>query len=101
MNNKPLRILFDTSLYVSRLAGKGHIVSIGYHPTSNKFALHMASKDSGDEYYKGMDAYQILEVPRDADKKTIKAAYRKGSCCIKNFRCFVGWRQTNQRPSMS
>jgi hypothetical protein len=31
-----------------------------------------------DDYYKGMDAYQILEVPRSADKKGVKAAYRKG-----------------------
>ena len=42
--------------------------------------LHMAgSSDSGNQYYKGMNAYQILEVPRTADKKTIKAAYRKGT----------------------
>ena len=34
---------------------------------------------SVDDYYKGMDAYQILEIPRNADKKTVKSAYRKGS----------------------
>lgn len=34
---------------------------------------------SVDDYYKGMDAYQILEVPRSADKKGVKAAYRKGN----------------------
>ncbi len=28
-------------------------------------------------YYKGMDAYQILEVPRSASKAEIKSAYKK------------------------
>ena len=40
----------------------------------NSFSLKMSSSE---EYYKGLDAYQILEVPRNADKKAIKAAYRK------------------------
>ncbi len=32
---------------------------------------------SDNPYYRGLDAYQILECPRTADKKEIKAAYRK------------------------
>lgn len=41
--------------------------------------LQMSSKDSSDSnpYYRGMDAYQILECQRTADKKEIKSAYRK------------------------
>jgi hypothetical protein len=39
----------------------------------------MASNDQDNPYYKGQDAYQILDVLRSADKKTIKAAYRKGT----------------------
>jgi DnaJ domain len=40
--------------------------------------LCMSSKDSDtNPYYKGQDAYQILEVPRGADKKDIKSSYRK------------------------
>ena len=39
------------------------------------FGLRMASAD---DYYKGLDAYQILDIPRSADKKDIKSAYRKG-----------------------
>ena len=34
-------------------------------------------EDSDNPYYKGMDAYQILECPRGADKKEIKSSYRK------------------------
>ena len=42
-------------------------------------ALCMAKGDNGDSnpFYKGQDAYQILEVPRGADKKEIKKQYRK------------------------
>jgi len=44
-----------------------------------KKSYHLELKMSSvDDYYKGMDAYQILEVPRSADKKGVKAAYRKG-----------------------
>lgn len=40
--------------------------------------LSMSSKDSDtNPFYKGQDAYQILEVPRGADKKEIKSSYRK------------------------
>jgi len=31
-----------------------------------------------EEYYAGMDAYEILGVPRTADMATIKKAYKKG-----------------------
>lgn len=34
-------------------------------------------KTSGDDYYPNMDAYQVLEIPRTADKKEIKAAYKR------------------------
>ena len=39
----------------------------------------LMAKGDGDTnpYYKGQDAYQILEVPRGADKKDIKTSYRK------------------------
>jgi len=37
--------------------------------------IYMSSK--GDDYYAGKDAYQILEIPRSADAKEIKSAYRK------------------------
>jgi hypothetical protein len=47
-------------------------------PRKSCFRLSMASNDPDNPYYKGQDAYQILDVPRSADKKTIKAAYRKG-----------------------
>ena len=43
----------------------------------SKTQLLMSSSDSDNQYYRGMDAYQILECPRSADKKQIKAAYRK------------------------
>ena len=45
-------------------------------PMRQSVALGSSSNDNS--YYQGMDAYQILGVPRNADKKTIKAAYRKG-----------------------
>lgn len=46
---------------------------------TSAMVLRMAAASETDNpYYKGMDAYQILEVPRTADKKEIKAAYRKG-----------------------
>jgi molecular chaperone DnaJ len=39
--------------------------------------LAMSSKVDDNPYYKGLDAYQILNVPRSSDKATIKQAYRK------------------------
>lgn len=40
--------------------------------------LSMAKGDGdSNPYYKGQDAYQILEVARGADKKDIKSSYRK------------------------
>lgn len=48
------------------------------HHRQRVIELFMSSKDSdSNPYYKGQDAYQILEVPRGADKKDIKSAYRK------------------------
>lgn len=44
---------------------------------SRGLALHMSTSDSTNSFYKGMDAYQILEVPRGSDKKAVKSAYRK------------------------
>ena len=38
-------------------------------------ALLMSSSDN--PFYNGMDAYQILEIQRGADKKEVKSAYRK------------------------
>lgn len=40
------------------------------------FALRMAGADEN-PFYKGLDAYQILEIPRTSTKKDIKTAYRK------------------------
>jgi molecular chaperone DnaJ len=37
----------------------------------------MASGGGDNPFYKGMDAYQILEIPKSADKKQVKSAYRK------------------------
>lgn len=45
----------------------------------NNFRLFMAQQV---DPYEGMDAYQILGVSRDADAKTIKAAFRKGMLCF-------------------
>ena len=42
-------------------------------------SVALGSSSNDNSYYQGMDAYQILGVPRNADKKTIKAAYRKGT----------------------
>lgn len=33
--------------------------------------------DDSNPYYSGLDAYQILEISRDADAKTVKQAFRK------------------------
>jgi len=41
----------------------------------SNFRLFMAQQV---DPYEGMDAYQILGISRDADAKTIKAAFRKG-----------------------
>ena len=41
-------------------------------------SLKMSSKsDDSNPYYKGMDAYQVLEIPRSANKNDVKKAYRK------------------------
>lgn len=42
---------------------------------SSRIKLRMSS--IYDEFYKGKDAYGVLEVPRSADQKQIKSAYRK------------------------
>ena len=40
--------------------------------------LYMIKDNNNDNpYYKGLNAYQILQVGRSADKKEIKLAYRK------------------------
>lgn len=44
--------------------------------TSSASALFMAAVGDN-EFYKGQDCYQVLDVPRSADAKTIKSAYRK------------------------
>jgi len=50
-----------------------------YNQLCRKKSSHLELKMSSvDDYYKGMDAYQILEIPRTADKKAVKVAYRKG-----------------------
>jgi molecular chaperone DnaJ len=50
------------------------------NPSKNLYrrctALQMASATENN-YFKGLDSYQILEIPRSADLKEIKAAYRK------------------------
>lgn len=48
-----------------------------YNRIDKQTSLSMSSNDDGNQYYKGLDAYQILEIPRTADKKDIKAAYKK------------------------
>jgi len=35
------------------------------------------NNNNDNPYYKGLNAYQILQVGRSADKKEIKLAYRK------------------------
>ena len=47
-------------------------ISLG--PTSS--ALFMAAVSEND-FYKGKDCYEVLEIPRSADAKEIKSAYRK------------------------
>lgn len=39
--------------------------------------LYMSSASDNNPYYKGMDSYAILEIPKSADKKEIKSAYKK------------------------
>merc|ERR1711871_778329 len=46
-----------------------------YATPSARMKLQMSS--IYDEFYKGKDAYGVLEVPRSADQKQIKSAYRK------------------------
>ena len=73
-SNPPSRIRFisnydgDIITHTQTLKGRRHSIT----------RLRMSSKDSDtNPYYKGQDAYQILEVPRGADKKDIKSSYRK------------------------
>ena len=56
------RVRFSTQLFSSRSQGNGR---------------GGPSVDKDNPYYKGMDAYQILEVPRTATKAEIKKAYKK------------------------
>ena len=42
----------------------------------NSFVLKMVSSEA-EQYYQGKDAYQVLDVDRQADQRTIKSAYRK------------------------
>ena len=39
--------------------------------------LFMSDVSPDNQFYKGQDAYQILEIPRSATKKEVKSAYRK------------------------
>jgi molecular chaperone DnaJ len=48
---------------------------VGRNPSTRDHILQMS--DTGNNYYAGMDAYAILEVPKSATKKEIKSAYRK------------------------
>jgi DnaJ-domain-containing protein 1 len=59
-----------------RLPGNRNILSM-------RLAAAAKSSEQGDKYYKGMDAYQILEVPRTATMKEIKSAYKKGRVIYK------------------
>lgn len=38
-----------------------------------------------EEYYAGMDAYEILGVPRTSDMATIKKAYKKGKRWLQQY----------------
>lgn len=60
-----------------REVNRGNFVS---HHSAHKMLRAMSLKMSAVEsnpFYKGMDAYQILGVPRSATKKEIKSAYKK------------------------
>lgn len=47
-------------------------------PRAPSLRLEMAAGDGdSNPFYKGQDAYQILEIPKNADKKDIKSAYKK------------------------
>ena len=63
-------------IYTKPFCGHSRIpvgrISAQFYKGLTKFSMAV-----GDEYYPGMDAYQILGVSRDADKKQIKAAYKK------------------------
>jgi molecular chaperone DnaJ len=47
-----------------------------FHRSSN-LELLMSTTTTENNYYNGMDAYQTLGVPKNADKSAIKAAFRK------------------------
>lgn len=73
----------QSCVYGNRNTFRMYLVSPRFPPqvsgsVPRRRSLLMSSNDPNNPYYKGMDAYQILGIPRDADKKTIKAAYRKG-----------------------
>ncbi len=44
------------------------------HAKGSRIVLRMSDNNP---YFQGMDAYQILEIPKSSDKKDIKAAYKK------------------------
>jgi len=47
-----------------------------YQTYARTSTILLSSKD-GDQYYGGLDAFQILGVTRGADKQEIKSSYRK------------------------
>lgn len=53
-----------------RRSGKNH------KARQNELLMVKGDSDTN-PFYRGQDAYQILEVPRGADKKVIKSSYRK------------------------
>jgi hypothetical protein len=87
---------FGNRLHTKNLFVQGGS-SFGYDRfTRMPTKLYMSADDN--PYYKGMDAYQILGVSRDADKKTIKAAYRKGTRRLQSYRAEASI--VNPLPSM-
>jgi hypothetical protein len=56
---------------ISQLKSK-NIAAIGKRYST---ALRMSEADN--PFYRGMDAYQILEIPKTATKRDVKSAYRK------------------------
>lgn len=64
---RPLR---QTGRHIYRQSSKGRLAR------HNKLLMIRGDGDTN-PFYKGQDAYQILEVSRNADKKVIKLSYRK------------------------